>query len=749
MLYRGVVIGEYYGNEQRDLEARNKYDQQQLGVYRLTVANLAASPAVSVTSDCIPYNASAAHLKEILDRLSLVSARGGVTVRRYGNESSIRYSYGYTYRIEMDAPPTTAFAQGSLDVTLNCYGGTGGNCNCAETKVTLLDGTGVEQCPLTGNYSNVDPNTCVLPPTIVLNKLSTLSYMETAGSGSVVVSGGLHRLPPVSNVVIATQSTGTGVVAADDISWEGLRSQDDGRLVLAGTGWTAWDSSFLLYAPEWTYGRRILSKLDYAPQFNMFANTFFVDGLGHVLASCPGSNLTVVRGEWAGGVIGGRFNVFVTERIDATTAGKSLRYGVSMTVGSAGVLHWTSGNISLVDASKITVLGSYLVDSANSAEVFIGESHLLTQPADVAATKSVLLEQLPGRSWNGYFEPHLPKELWGGWYRNPLCGSQCLGWSQLNIDGAGFVTVTTGSNATFFLPINLLGLSSLTIQPQVRVTIESGGICGDGVIIDISSGTTLILNGGQMLMGAACTIQGRGELLVTGGAHDLGFVIDAHITISGGTMLWPLSRGTDGVITFNGGLLMQNTGVLEVQPFSTTIVVNQEVELKDQCLIQFPLIGIATQASPFDQADAPDNSPRGNLTATGIMRWNGGSLVGKADINALNELYLDGGTKYIKSLAKLVNKGHCEWGTGDIIASDNGDFQNFGTIQMQDGVNAFSANALYKGAELPIEEGGDVFALEFHSWDVDQGSLDYRDYVSLRTQFVSRAPNGWNVSFQG
>ena len=53
-------------------------------------------------------------------------------------------------------------------------------------------------------------------------------------------------------------------------------------------------------------------------------------------------------------------------------------------------------------------------------------------------------------------------------------------------------------------------------------------------------------------MQATCTIRGLGELLVTAGEHDLAFKIDAHITISGGAMVWPIIRGSGKVITFNG-----------------------------------------------------------------------------------------------------------------------------------------------------------------------------------------------------
>ena len=36
-------------------------------------------------------------------------------------------------------------------------------------------------------------------------------------------------------------------------------------------------------------------------------------------------------------------------------------------------------------------------------------------------------------------------------------------------------------------------------------------------------------------------------------------------------------------------------------------------------LVQFPLLGIAAQASPFDEQDAPDSTPRGSFNALSTM----------------------------------------------------------------------------------------------------------------------------------
>ncbi len=120
-----------------------------------------------------------------------------------------------------------------------------------------------------------------------------------------------------------------------------------------------------------------------------------------------------------------------------------------------------------------------------------------------------------------------------------------------------------------------------------------------------------------------------------------------------------------------------------------------------------------------------------------------------------------------RSLAKLVNQGHAEWSTGDIIMADQADFVNLGTIQMTNGSTLFSGDVLVQGTVIPLENGGDFFALEFHSWDLDQGALDftgkwlyllffnfakvffYLEYVRLRTEFVSRAPVGWTEELDG
>lgn len=117
-----------------------------------------------------------------------------------------------------------------------------------------------------------------------------------------------------------------------------------------------------------------------------------------------------------------------------------------------------------------------------------------------------------------------------------------------------------------------------------------------------------------------------------------------------------------------------------------------------------------------------------------------GSLTGNADFFALNQLILDGETKNISSVASLINRGHCEWGSGSVVTSNNGNFQNYGTIQVVGGGTVFTESMMYIGTDVPLENGGDPFAQKYHSWDMDNGALDYSQYLQLRTKFVSHVP---------
>ena len=136
---------------------------------------------------------------------------------------------------------------------------------------------------------------------------------------------------------------------------------------------------------------------------------------------------------------------------------------------------------------------------------------------------------------------------------------------------------------------------------------------------------------------------------------------------------------------------------------------------------------------------------------------------GKCTFYAMTNLFLTGGLKTIKALAKLVNIGHAEWSTGDMLMMDGADFSNRGSLQMTDGYASFEGSNIIKviiyiykntsffllyisthqippnvlfflsqGTVISLDNGGDVFAEDFHSFDVD-GKLDFR--YPLRIHF--------------
>ena len=47
-----------------------------------------------------------------------------------------------------------------------------------------------------------------------------------------------------------------------------------------------------------------------------------------------------------------------------------------------------------------------------------------------------------------------------------------------------------------------------------------------------------------------------------------------------------------------------------------------------------------------------------------------------------------------------------------------------GYLQMSDG-STFDSSNLFEGRIVTLENGGDPFALQFHSYDLDEGHLNY------------------------
>lgn len=680
---------------------------------------------------------------EYLSQIEIVQKAGGITVRRTGS-GDYRYNYGYTYRFDFDSPSTQDIVSGygNLNLMVYCVGTV--NCSCAQTVVKNIDNSGQAVCPLTGFSAHLSFDSCAIDHSTFVTQKGSLGYTKTSGEGSFLATGGMHRLPPVTDIWIGCSGKGRGTVNADVIDWKGFMIGGYGKIIFAGAGWEGWDSSVLIFSSQTTKGRGN-DALNYAPSFSMTAEYFLIEDIGEMLTAGPKSNLTWGSGIWNGGIIGGRSTVYISQNISLTGGGKSLRYACTLFINENATMNWSSGNISLSNGAKVIMEGDFYINVVGEEQYF-GYSAILSMPYE--APYQNLLEIEPALNKLEYFDDSLAQVLRKGFYINPLCGDLCLVTPTITSRKKSKVNAISFCNATIASPLNFEDYSYLQLNQGGYLRMHSGGGCGNDVILEIQANSKVDLSGGQFFMGATCTITGSGELEGSAGTHDLSFSINAHITISGGILRWPASRGPGYSLRFYGGLLIEKQGVLLVEAQETTVVVDEIVEFKDECKVEFPRIGTAAQPSVFDLLSAPDDSPRGNLTATNIMKWHGGTLSGKASFFSNHLLYLGGGLKNIKSLAKLVNNGHAEWFEGDIVMSDQADFVNLGTIQVSNGSSLFDANNYFKGTILPLESGGDAFALDFHSWDLDQGGLDFTEYIQLRTEFVSRAPGGWTEGDQ-
>lgn len=645
LLLRAEVIGEYYSSYvlEKEQQENSRVVPQSKGVYRLLVS--LRGTTIGEITDCIPYNASAITLSSILDRLSLISDRGGSTVRLM-TEGDSRFNFGYNYRIEMDGLNTadypTGGAIGGLSISLYCVGIL--DCGCAQTKVSYRDPFGQLACPLSGNSSRIDPSACAIPPTIALHRISTISYTNFTGEGRVRITAGVHRLPAISNIDIEVIGTGKSTTGSDVIAWRNIRLGDIGQAIFTGKGWEGWDSSVLIFSPFDTRGRG-MDRLNVAPSFQLSVISVVVGDGASLLTAGPDSTLHWTNFTWEGGIIGGRSTILISDYVVASGTGKSLRYACTLHLLDTSTFRWLSGNVSLHNGAQVIVENLMTVEVFGEKQ-FFGFAELMSMPA--SAPYQFLLDSEPAFNSNFYFDDQVPKYLRDGSYVNPLCESDCLTPVAITFRNFGRLVALPSTNSTFLAPVNFEDQSRLDVQTGAHFTAQSGGACGNEVFMEISDSSMIELSGGTFFMGATCTITGTGELLGTAGTHDLSFSINAHITIKGGIMRWPQARGDGQTLQFYGGLVISGDGQLLVEPWSTTIIVDKVVHFKDDCLLQFPMIGATGQPSVYDTLDAPDLSPRGVLTATNTMRWEGGTLRGKADFITNQFLYLSGGTKKIR-----------------------------------------------------------------------------------------------------
>ena len=543
----------------------------------------------------------------------------------------------------------------------------------------------------------------------------------------MIISDGIHRLPPITTLSIGV-SGGRGICGANFILWTSVSLTNNGVLVLSSTGWPAWDNSYLLYERADTTERK-WPGLFTVPSFTAnITASFTMSDFTSLLLSSPYSYVNIVglRNSWLGGIIRGMSVVSVYTSIKVGGIFKSLQDVVQLYIGSKATMTVTGANISMSNGAKVVIDGTLQFTNATASNpVYIGQAQLLGIP-DTFINQNPefvsLLNIYPSINWNGYFDHSVPQEESSGWYPNPECQTSCLTQPNIYVRKRAKVICDSNSTVVFVAPINFVDSTTLTVGENAYTGLASGGQCGNGVIIFIGSGTTVEMSGGNFLMSKTCTITGKGELLSTAGEHTLAQSIQAHITIQGGNLIWPLENGEHATITFYGGLLMSNTGALELQPWSTSILVYKTVQFQDQCLVTFPVIGISAQPFTSD-SEAPDKSPRGSLTAVDSMVFLGGTLQGKADFIGSTLMTLDGGDKFIRNLAKLVNNGLVNWGTGNLIMENNADFLNNGKIIMANG-STFDASNYYLGTVVPQNNGGDLFALDYHSYDLDEGNLN-------------------------
>lgn len=490
-----------------------------LGVYKIAISDVRGLRQIT---QCLPYNLSAIQMASALNALPLIAARGGVTVRRYGNQSDVASSYGFTYRIEVDAVSTALFAAGRLTAAIQCYGMQCGD--CYETEVAF-EPAHAPYCLTGANFSTTNPNTCVMTPSLSVTALSVQSYCNYTGKGTLELTSSRHRLPPITTSTIAV-SSGIGVVAADVVEWSKFQGVSEGILVVAGAGWEGWQSSSLLYAPSWTLDRGLVSVLLQAPTCVISITTFTVQDNAAVLTSAPSSNFTVQSLQWAGGVIGGLGTTSVQSSLVMSGASKFLSYGMHLVLAASASADWGQGNFYLGNGANVTVLGDWRI-SNYGAKITVYQA---PQSADAALLNP--FEDTQGRSWGSYYSDALTSELRPGWYLNPLCGDYCLTSSQMTFGGKGNLSTSTSANVSFYLPLNMIDESTIKVGDYADVSLHNGGTLGNEVVVDLSPGAVIHLTGGSLNMEARSTITGAGDLVVDAGAHNLAFSINAHITIS-------------------------------------------------------------------------------------------------------------------------------------------------------------------------------------------------------------------------
>ena len=455
------------------------------GVYKIQVSNVFG---VQQSTRCLPYNASVAVLAVELNRLSLISSRGGVTIRQYGNQSDASYAYGYTYHIELDAVSTDLLETGGpLSAAIACYGQQCGDCYATEVE---FEPDFSPYCLKGANFSTSNPNTCVIPPTISIAPLSSLSFCNYTGRGSLSFSSSRHRLPPVTSGTISI-SDGIGVAAADRVNWHRLQVVHRGKIVFAGTGWEGWETSYLLYAATWTREREFVGDLLSAPRTHATITSLTVQDNATFVTSCPNSTFAVTAVVWNGGMIGGLGQMTIQTSFDLSGATKFLSYGMQLVLASTSTSLWDIGDVYLGNGANITVFGQWIIASTatNPITIFQAPPDSLSF-SDSSTGSTSRFAETSGRSWGSYYSQGLVgnPELLSGWYLNPLCGEFCLTNSQMTFSGSGILQTRPQSSIFFYLPLNMIEQSVINVGDNGAFSLQDGGTLGNEVFVNIFPG---------------------------------------------------------------------------------------------------------------------------------------------------------------------------------------------------------------------------------------------------------------------
>lgn len=266
----------------------------------------------------------------------------------------------------------------------------------------------------------------------------------------------------------------------------------------------------------------VLSYLDEAEPFSMTSTRFSVGGKAKVFATSVGSTMTWATGNWSGGVIGGRATIYITKSIYSYgTYNLALKYGVTLQIDSTATFTWAYGNVSLANGADVIVEGTLSVDTVEEIQYF-GRAILMGSDDSY---NTALLYSEPDIQWHGYFDRTLSQELSTGWYTNPLCGEQCDEENNVIVRVNGSIVVAENAKSYFLAPIDLIDTSTMTINENGYLTLNSGGTCGNRVVTTMNNGSVLEFSGGIVSMESTCTITGDGELLVTAGEHNLAYKV--------------------------------------------------------------------------------------------------------------------------------------------------------------------------------------------------------------------------------